>query len=203
MSIEPGTETPETPAAPADQAASEPSPETNSEEKPLFTASYDVSYPILERYARLNVVGQQRSLVALIASIDFVVAVAFVSTEPTLWPISLAMAIIGALLLVWRWRSPNIAATRILKNLDPGKVHREVVIYDDRATLTAGDGTSHTYSMDDFTALRWDDKTAVAVLVFSQHGITVPKESLTGGSWGDLLVWGEQHRASTLATDRG
>ena len=178
----------------AETGGARPAPEANAAEEPLFTAAYDVDYGILERYARLNVVKQQRALVALIVSIDFAVAVMFVSTEPTLWPVSLVMVLVGAALLVWRWRSPSIAATRILKHLAPGKVHRAVEIYGDRATLTAGDGTSHTYPMDAFTALRWDDKTDVAVLVFGEHGITVPKESLTKGSWGDLLVWGEQHR---------
>lgn len=161
------------------------------EEAPLFTCDYEVDLDVLERYARLNMLKRQRATAAFIAIAAFFTALLVLTTDAALWPVALACAVLGAILVAWHQRSPSAAARRLLDGLSVGQAHRTVRFFEDRAELATADGSVRSYPVSGLAELRLNDD--MAVFVFGAHGITVPRESMVKGTWEELLVWGRDH----------
>lgn len=160
-------------------------------EAPLFACDYEVDLDVLEHYARLNMLKRQRATAALVAIAAFFTALLVLTTDAALWPVALACAVLGAILVAWHQRSPSAAARRLLGGLSAGQTHRTVRFFEDRAELVTADGSVKDYPVSSLTELRLDD--GMAVFVFGAHGLTVPRESMVKGTWEELLVWGRDH----------
>ena len=162
-----------------------------TEEAPLFACDYEVDLDVLERYARLNMLKRQRATAAFVAIAAFFTALLVLTTDAALWPVALACAVLGAILVAWHQRSPSAAARRLLDGLSAGQAHRTVRFFEDRAELATADGSVRSYPVSGLAELRLNDD--MAVFVFGAHGITVPRESMVKGTWEELLVWGRDH----------
>lgn len=162
-----------------------------TEEAPLFACDYEVDLDVLERYVRLNMLKRQRATAAFVAIAAFFTALLVLTTDAALWPVALACAVLGAILVAWHQRSPSAAARRFLDGLSAGQAHRTVRFFEDRAELATADGSVRSYPVSGLAELRLNDD--MAVFVFGAHGITVPSESMVKGTWEELLVWGRDH----------
>lgn len=163
----------------------------STEEAPLFVCDYEVDLDVLERYARLNMLKRQRATAAFVAIAAFFTALLVLTTDAAMWPVALACAVLGAILIAWHQRSPSAAARRLLGGLSAGQTHRTVRFFEDRAELATADGPVRDYPVSSLVELRLDDD--MAVFVFGAHGVTVPRESMVEGAWEELLVWGRDH----------
>lgn len=163
----------------------------STEEAPLFVCDYEVDLDVLERYARLNMLKRQRATAAFVAIAAFFTALLVLTTDAAMWPVALACAVLGAILIAWHQRSPSTAARRLLGGLSAGQTHRTVRFFEDRAELATADGPVRDYPVSSLVELRLDDD--MAVFVFGAHGVTVPRESMVEGAWEELLVWGRDH----------
>lgn len=156
--------------------------------EPLLVAEYTTDEALLQDYAELLSGQRQRTFAFAMCVVDFVLATMIIVTWPQLWVVALVLAVLGAYMVFWRRRASQNTAKRLLKGLDSAELHRVVSVYGDRVVLTKANGVSHEYARTDLSDLKHNE--TVAVLVFGNLGVTVPRSALSDADWNKLLAWG-------------
>ena len=165
----------------------EPMPRAN---EPLVVAEYTTNEELLTNYAQLLAGQRQQTFAVVMCCIDFVLALMIFATWPQIWIVAIVFVALGIFMLIWRKRAAQSTAKRLLKGLDAADLHRVVSVYGDRVVLTKDNGATHDYASKDLSDLKHND--VIAVLVFGDLGVTVPRSALSDGDWQKLLAWAQQ-----------
>lgn len=166
----------------------EPMPQAN---EPVIVVEYTTNEELLANYAQLLVGQRQQTFAVVMCIIDVVLAAMVIVTWPQLWIISVVLVALAVWMLIWRKRAALTTAKRLFKNLDTAELHRVVSVYGDRIVLTKANGVSHDYPVTSLSDLKHND--VIAVLVFGDLGVTVPRSALSDGDWQKLLTWAQSH----------
>lgn len=169
--------------------------------EPVIVAEYTTNEELLADYAQLLVGQRQQTFAVVMCIIDIVLAAMIVVTWPQLWIISVVLVALAVWMLIWRKRAALSTAKRLFKNLDTAELHRVVSVYGDRIVLTKANGVVHDYPVTSLSDLKHND--VIAVLVFGDLGVTVPRSALSDTDWQKLLTWAQSHTpASRQAIDQ-
>ncbi|MBS5450853.1 MAG: hypothetical protein KHY83_05015 [Coriobacteriia bacterium] len=178
----------EKPLAPDTESEKETPAETpGPAQTPLFSAEYATDLPLLTSYVDLLVGDKQRRFALVMAGIDIVLALVVAFVAAPLWPVALVLAAIGIGMLWYRTNVCRLTATKMLRGLDPAELHRHVHVYADHVELVKDDGSVDDFPLAALSDVMHDD--ALLVLAFGHSGITVPRGSLSSGTYEDLLAW--------------
>lgn len=164
----------------------EPMPQAD---EPVIVAEYTTDEDLLASYTQLLVGQRQQTFAIVMAIIDVVLAVMVLATWPQLWVVAAVLAALAVWMLFWRKRAARTTAQRLFKNLDDAELHRVVSVYGDRVVLTKADGAAHSYARTELDDLKHNE--VVAVLVFGDRGVTVPRSALSDADWETLLAWAQ------------
>lgn len=164
----------------------EPMPQPN---EPVIVAEYTTDEELLANYAQLLVGQRQQTFAVVMCIIDVVLAAMIMATWPQLWVVALALVVLAIFMIFWRKRAAQTTAKRLFKGLDEAELHRVVSVYGDRVVLTKANGVSHNYPLTDFSDIKHND--VIAVLVFGDLGVTVPRKALSDSDWQKLLDWAQ------------
>lgn len=166
----------------------EPMPQPN---EPIIVAEYTTDEELLTNYAQLLAGQRQQTFAVVMCIIDIVLAAMIMATWPQLWVVALVLVVLAIFMIFWRKRAAQNTAKRLFKGLDAAELHRVVNVYGDRVVLTKANGVSHSYPLTDFSDIKHND--VIAVLVFGNLGVTVPRNALSDSDWQKLLTWAQSN----------